>query len=171
MSYYGRGDYYRGDYYRGDLFGAFKSIGKAVGKVVGTVSKAAGIVTNPIGTGAKIIQTLGGGGPPSPPGGRMAFGPQGVGGPAGPGGGASAGPGVRGYHLNKHALGATKKHGAVPAKSIMVRNRHMNVANVRALRRAAQRARGFIHVSRKLVGYYQAKAPKGRPYIKARRKR
>src|SRR6267378_8123874 len=35
----------------------------------------------------------------------------------------------RGYHLNKHPLAASKRHGAVPAHSICVRNRHMNPMN------------------------------------------
>src|SRR6267378_6068790 len=45
-----------------------------------------------------------------------------------------AGPACpRGYHLNKHPLAASKRHGAVPAHSICVRNRHMNPMNYRAL--------------------------------------
>src|SRR5436309_715941 len=32
----------------------------------------------------------------------------------------------RGYHLNKHALPASKRHGAAAARSLCVRNRHMN---------------------------------------------
>jgi len=170
VSYYGRGDYYRGDYYRGDFLGALKGIGKAVGKVAGVVGKVAGIASNPIGAvGGAVKGILGGA--PAPPGGRIALGPTLPQGSAPQGGAGAAAAGMRGYHLNKKPLGATKKHGAVPAHTIWVRNRHMNVANVRALRKAAQRAKGFIHISRKLVGYYQAKAPKGRPYIKARRRK
>jgi len=59
-------------------------------------------------------------------------------------GGQAVAPGAagacpRGYHLNKHALGATKKHGAVPARSMCVRNRSMNPLNPKALRKALSR--------------------------------
>ena len=45
----------------------------------------------------------------------------------------------RGYHLNKHALSASKRHGAVAARSICVRNRSMNPLNPRAIARALRR--------------------------------
>lgn len=45
----------------------------------------------------------------------------------------------RGYHLNKHALSASRAHGAVAARSICVRNRHTNPLNPHALRRALAR--------------------------------
>lgn len=51
----------------------------------------------------------------------------------------SAGSCPRGYHLNKHPLAATKRHGAVPARSICVRNRSMNPLNPRALTKALKR--------------------------------
>lgn len=51
----------------------------------------------------------------------------------------SAGSCPRGYHLNKHALAATRSHGAVPARSICVRNRSMNPLNPRALKKALSR--------------------------------
>lgn len=47
----------------------------------------------------------------------------------------------RGYHLNKHPLGASKKHGAVPARSMCVRNRSMNPMNYRALTRSLRRVK------------------------------
>jgi hypothetical protein len=46
----------------------------------------------------------------------------------------------------------------------------MNPCNIHALRRAARRAHAFLRISRRLVGHYQAKRPKGRAYIKHRRK-
>jgi len=45
----------------------------------------------------------------------------------------------------------------------------MHVTNVKALRRAARRAHGFIKVASKLISYYHPKAKKGRPYIKRKR--
>lgn len=47
--------------------------------------------------------------------------------------------------------------------------RRINPFNPRALRRAATRAHGFIRMARKLVGYYQAKAPRGKAFIKRRK--
>lgn len=71
--------------------------------------------------------------------GRIGVGQWGAGGgqtstPAASGGGCP-----RGYHLNKHALGASRSHGAVPARTICVRNRSMNPLNPRALRKALAR--------------------------------
>jgi hypothetical protein len=48
--------------------------------------------------------------------------------------------------------------------------RRMNPCNVHALRRASTRAHAFLRISRKLVGYYQPRKPKGRAFIKHRRK-
>jgi hypothetical protein len=64
----------------------------------------------------------------------------------GPTAGANGAP--RGYHLNKHPLAACKSHGAVPARSIYVRNRRMNPLNPRALRKALHREKA----AKKLMG-------------------
>lgn len=127
---------------------------------------------------------VGGGGKPAPqppPGGP--FGPYGVtggitiGGPNGIGiGGRIAptgyGPGTvpagtaggapRGYHLNKHALPACKSHGAVPARSIYVRNRRMNPLNPRALRKALHREKAARKIMSKLHIFHTVRraAPK-----------
>src|SRR5262245_44411176 len=166
-----RGDYYRGDYYRGDLFSGIKKIG------AGVLQHFTGI-------------NLQGGpqGPPGPPQGGITlptfkgFNPVGgtpkhFGGSQGvSSGGANiqvpAGlPIMRGYHMNKSKLGPTKAHpkGAAP-HTVLVRNRHMNVANPRALARASRRAHGFLRMARKFVRYYTPKAPKGRAYIGKRRR-
>jgi hypothetical protein len=47
----------------------------------------------------------------------------------------------RGYHLNKHPLAASKRHKAMPARSMCVRNRHMNPMNYRALTRSLRRVK------------------------------
>ena len=83
-------------------------------------------------------------------------GPNGIGiqlggGRAGPGGARAAAPTgggcPRGYHLNKHALAASKSHGAVPARSICVRNRSVNPLNPKAMSRSLRR----LKRARKLV--------------------
>jgi hypothetical protein len=79
---------------------------------------------------------------------------------------AAAAARARGMHMSK----PYKCHGVV-VPSHPVRNRRMNVCNPRALRRAARRAHGFLRISRKLVGHYVAKHPKGRAYIKVGKRR
>lgn len=56
----------------------------------------------------------------------------------------------RGYHLNKHALAASKRHGALAARSICVRNRSMNPMNHRALSRALKREKRAAKIIRRL---------------------
>lgn len=63
-----------------------------------------------------------------------------------------------GFHLNKHPLAASHRHGAVPARSICVRNRHLNPLNPRALTHALRREKrarkliGKLHVYRPVAG-------------------
>lgn len=71
---------------------------------------------------------------------------------------------MKGYHLNKHALGATKRHGAVPAHSVLVRNRHMNAGNARAATRAIHRLKAAHRIFKKIdriVGRHRS-APRRR---------
>src|SRR5262245_44817134 len=170
MGYYMRGDYYRrGDYYqRGDLFGA---IGKGLKGVLSVAGSLAGVVPGGavVKTGLSLAGKAfsfpgGGGGPPT----GLRFGI--------PGdeemqqqGPPSSRP--QGYHLNKHRLAPShiRPGGAAPG-TVWVRNRHMNVANPRALARASRRAHGFLKMSRHFVRYFTPKAHKGKAYI-ARRKR
>lgn len=56
----------------------------------------------------------------------------------------------KGYHLNKHALPASKRHGAVPARSLCVRNRHLNALNGRAAGRALRRLKRADKMTRKI---------------------
>jgi len=65
---------------------------------------------------------------------------------------AAGGSCPRGYHLNKHPLAASKRHGAVPARTMCVRNRHMNPLNGRAVTRSLRR----IKRARKLVAKLHA---------------
>ena len=104
------------------------------------------------------------------------------------GGGTLTSPGgtqvqvPKGYHVNKLLVRASvyaQNHGGnVPPGmqrriagivNTIVKNRSMDVCNVRALRRASHRAHGFIKLTRHLVGYYQPKKPKGRAFIKRKR--
>lgn len=69
---------------------------------------------------------------------------------------AAGGQAPKGYHLNKHALPACKSHGAVPARSIYVRNRRMNPLNPRALRKALHREKSARKLMSKLHVFHRA---------------
>lgn len=164
MAYY-QGDYYQGDFYQGDPFiGGLlakgisflaKKIFKRKITTVGTTELARrmtpGIRAGAFGSGAAVGAALGPGTIPIPfspftvtpsaflPGGvplisRRTGGPmiQGLAGP-GPRGALAAAGGCcpSGYHLAKDGSGRC------------VRNRSMNVANPRALRRSLRRVAGF----------------------------
>jgi hypothetical protein len=60
----------------------------------------------------------------------------------------------RGFHLNKHALAASKKHGAVAARTMCVRNRHMNPMNYRALTRSLRRVKRATKIVSKLHHFH-----------------
>lgn len=77
--------------------------------------------------------------------------------------------GVKGYHWNKHPLGATKggcgrtAHGFLPKHSLMVRNRHMNPGNSRAAVRAIHRLKSAHRIFKKIdkiVGRHHRAAPR-----------
>lgn len=89
------------------------------------------------------------------------------GGGAGPS--SSAGGCPRGYHLNKSALPASRRHGAVRARSICVRNRSMNPLNPKALRRALGREKRARKLISRLHVYKPVAARRGSPI--GRRKR
>lgn len=191
---YAAGDYYRGDYYQGDFLG----IGKALKKVAGFASNllpgplgvaARAIIGNrnvpgPISAlrnpvaeqiSATVVDRAY----------DIATQPMG---PVGvnqfPG---AAGPGVslmpsgqlvpcqmKGYRVNKsgyyrHPRGQPQAAVYVPAKSVCVKTRRLNVANPRALRRAIRRAQGFAKLARRVMTFVNAKAPKGRAKFKRKR--
>jgi len=165
MSYY-QGDYYQGDYYQGDhrqgdpFLGALIGMGAtwlgkkllrrgaskamvasvgAGGLVTGGVAGTAGLVAGAalpsiLSKGRDIFMNITGGQIPMPGGGvfrpgRML-----------PGGVPMTSPGCcpTGYHFNK----SMSRSGAPPG-TVCVRNRAMNVANPRALRRSLRRVSGF----------------------------
>lgn len=99
-------------------------------------------VTGPFGGGMQPGVSIGG-----PYGINIGFGQFGKGAQPTPTGGVGC---PRGYHLNKHALAASKRHGAMPARSICVRNRSMNPMNHRALSRALRREKRAAKIIRRL---------------------
>lgn len=160
MAYY-EGDYYQGDYYEGDpflgaLFGsgiawlgkkllgrgakkttqaiATAGAGAATGLAVGSVGGAAvAPIWQAMKKVAPMITTI-----PMPGGG--VFRPTRI----LPGGVPATSPGCcpTGYHFNKSESRARATMGAPPG-SICIKNRSMNVANPRALRRGLRRVAGF----------------------------
>jgi len=161
MAYY-QGDYYMGDYYQGDPF-----LGALLGKGIGWLAKkifkrklspGAMTVAGQKTTGA-LIRTggaglvgagLGGMVPSIPlplgfqmhPGKMLPFGAPGITrAPAAMAAGAEVCC-PSGFHPNKQASTARATMGAA-AGTICVRNRTMNVANPRALRRGLRRVAGF----------------------------
>jgi len=176
MSYY-MGDYYQGDYYRGDP-GLFSFVGKALGGIakvgVGLVKGFAGIPSAPqvplsltsVPTFQLPTQL------PTPPridvpqGTPGATPTPGIGGVLSrilPGGmsGYSLGAGctIKGTHNNRSTYvtrggGTSRWPQSVqvhPKGTECVKNRRMNVANPRALRRALRRAYGFEKLAMRTI--------------------
>jgi len=169
VSYY-QGDFYRGDYYAGDPFFG------------GLLAKAASFVVPKIrgifGGGARTTAIV-----------RPTF--------PGVGGAISAAAGRVGGMISKHPVltaagaagtigvlggGARGRAGMVPAgmkgfhiskkSGKLVKNRHMRVTNVRALRRSLRRVGGFARIARRVLHFTHPRAARGRPHFRfAKRKR
>lgn len=162
MGYYMAGDYYAA----GGIFG---TIGKAIGGIAKTVG---GLVPGPVGgvisgIGGAITKISGGGVAKVPtPTLSLPAAPTGITGAIGvkmgpiqinplaaiPGGAplvsAPAGMGApAGYHLNKSYSYAR----GMPAGSFYVKNRRMNPANPRALRRGIRREKAFVALARHVL--------------------
>ena len=164
MAYY-QGDYYQGDYYQGDPFlgaligGAVSWLGrkiagkKAAQMAGGAMTKGAGGTMKRI-AGRYLPSVLGGAAIGAVmPSGPSAAQPFQIPLPGGgvfrpgrilPGGVPAISPGCcpSGFHFNKSTSHAKATFGAPPG-SICVKNRSMNVANPRALRRGLRRVAGF----------------------------
>jgi hypothetical protein len=172
MGYY-QGDYYRGtagDPFLGGLFSKVFTVGKALlgfpggGKVLpgvagpvtlsgagGALKRVGGKIVaiakqHPVLTGAGAAGIIGLGGAGAE---RELFG----------GGGGR----MRGFHPCK------SKHGC--KSGAMVRNRHMNPCNPRALRRAIRRAHSFERLAKHVIGFSSPRKPKGHMYFKKRRRK
>jgi len=168
MSYY-QGDYYQGDYYQGDPFlGALFGMGvtwlgkkllgrgakaagttaiarvggaAATGLAVGSVGTAiAGGIPRIISSGVDLF-SRNRGIPANMTPGQPNFTTTVTGQACGPGGACPSG-----YHLNKSVSQARATMGAAPG-TICIRNRHMNPANPRALRRGLRRVTGFAKLA------------------------
>jgi len=161
VAYY-QGDYYQGDYYQGDPF-----LGGLIAKGIGWLGKkifkrqlspaGTAVLSQRVTSGARKYGAIAGAGvvasgmtipiPATPfqvqpgaflPGGKPLFSrrlPMTTTAAAAPGMGMAC---PSGYHLNK-AMSCDGR----PAGTYMVRNRSMNVANPRALRRSLRRVAGF----------------------------
>lgn len=140
MPYYA-GDYYTGDYYRGDFLGlgkAFKSVTKFVGGLgIPVVSQVANIANRVAGGGTSSNMAISS--TPQPLylptfGGQQQLLP----------GGATIKPepGVSGF-VHRLAPGGYSGY-------VIGRRKRMNVTNVKALRRAGRRVRGFLKLARRM---------------------
>jgi hypothetical protein len=168
MGYY-QGDYYRGargDPFWGALLGGLKRVGGMLlgAPLGGGAPAAAGMAGKVMAGGKMAVQRVGSAIIKHP-----VISAAGAAGAMGALGGAgvekmmmAAGEGHRGFHLCK------SKHGCKSGQ--WVRNRRMNPCNVKALRRAARRAHGFLRISKKLVHYYTPKAHKGKAFIRTKRR-
>lgn len=174
MSYY-MGDYYRGDPGIGSFFAGLAKkavsfipgVGPAISTALdvampgGSKAAAGGITAAAKGAAGKVTSAI-----VKHPVLSAAGAAGAVGGMMGAGAStlmhAGAAGRVRGMHPCKSKHGC--KHGA------MVPNRRMNPFNPRAARRAARRLHSLVRHYRKYIGFVSAKRPKGRPFIKRRRK-
>lgn len=146
------GDYRQGGYAnRGD--GLFSFIGsglKAISGILpgplGGVAKAVGGVLAPKPHQSPIGATL----PPPPK-----FTGVNVGGPSGFTIGTGTVPGT-------YAPVA----GKIPGK----KRKRMNVTNVKALRRAGRRVKGFEKLARRFIGFASPRRPKGRMYFRSKKR-
>jgi hypothetical protein len=59
----------------------------------------------------------------------------------------------KGYHLNKHRLAPSKKHGWVEKGTLCVRNRHMHPLNSKAITRSLRRVKRANKIVRKLHAF------------------
>lgn len=175
MSYYGqKGDFYTGrtGYYRrygdpgflGNLLGDVKNIFQrnVVPAVAGFMSSGpVGAVTGALGTAARAvashpaISAAAAAGTATAVGAVMS------------GGRKTVSPGV----MTLPGVGRTLTVGGRRLAVGGRRRRRMHVTNVKALRRAIRRARGFEKIARKVMGFTSPHRPKGRVYFKHKRRR
>lgn len=157
MSYYNRpmGDYRTGGYGypQGDpgLFSILGKIGKTIWKVAKPIvgGVIGGYFGAPVAAGKEVVTTPAA---PSVPGGAAM-----PGGGLIPAAGALIGAGIAGYQGAAVAGGVCpagyhpRKDRRLPFKC--VRNRRMNIANPRALRRGMRRVKGFEKLARRTISF------------------
>lgn len=130
MAYYGAGDYYHGDYYRGDNYGAYQAGGifGSIGKFLGGAAKKI-IGATPVGRVAQaVIPAL------------------------------AAPPVVQGLPPLKPVpgLGGTISRILPGGESgyMVAKRRRINPLNIKALRRAMRRAKGFEKQARRVGSFF-----------------
>jgi len=182
MSYYmgdympgrgGRGDYYRGDPGLRSFFGGI--VKRAVGMIPGVGPIVQGAMDIFKGGGGSAVEKATAAAAAAAGAAKTAIIKHPVlSAAAGAGAVAAAGAGLErmvmggGARAKGHVLrkcGQTLKSGKIGKC-----HRRMNPCNVHALRRASRRAHAFLKISRRLVSYYTAKKPKGRAYIRHRKR-
>lgn len=139
MPYYNAGDYYQGDYYRGDFLGIGKALKRVAGVATGVVSK---------------------------------LGIPGVSGVAGLAHGLLAGgtvqPRVLPAPLRLHDPGSATMVPTFTLGGGSGRRRRINPLNIKALRRAMRRAKGFEKQARRVGSFFNP----GKTYrLKGRKRR
>lgn len=152
MGYY-RGDYYRGDYYRGSIF---SSIGNVVKKVAGAVFKA-----TPVGS---ALNSLVSSSAPSIP--RLSA-PM-----------ATQAPSQYGLINISRPVpnplgfggGGRVRGGSSSTAPGLRKRRRIDYGNMKALRRADRRARGFLHAYSRAVSHFVPHAKKGKAYVHFKKK-
>lgn len=185
MAYY-MGDYYQGDYYQGDpALGALIPFGLKLAKVgVGllTRSKAGGMVARKVGRmlarpGTARVIAAAAGGAAITAAARPSIAPTMAGLPTAPGvrlpGGVSMIPSQM-LPFGKPGLVSTQRPAGYhwsPKAGTWVRNRRMNVTNVRALRRSIRRATGFAKLARRVLSFVSPRAPKGKAIFRRKARR
>lgn len=129
---------------------ALSLVGKVAPGPIGTVARALGGGARPQRISPAQLPTITGVGTVAFPGGALAFGGQMIppsAAPMLPGAVPGADGCPKGFHLNKS--GYMTRAGYVPPRAKCVRNRSMNPANSRALRRALRREEQFVRLARR----------------------
>jgi hypothetical protein len=169
MSYY-KGDFYQGDFYQGDP-GFFSFLGK-VAKGIGSVATSffpGGSVVGKVGSAIQkvsahpIVQRVGGAIVRHPV--LSAAGAAGV---VGAGGSMV---GRRGGRMGAAGVGPAGVPRRMGGAGMGRRHRRMHVTNVKALRRAIRRAKGFERLARRVMHFTSPRPPRGRAVFKVRRKK
>lgn len=139
MPYYGAGDYYRGDYYQGDFLGIGKALKKLnpLALIGGIAKKVVGSVPFVGGVASQLIPTFGN--------------KTGTGGPAIHAPVGAPEPGLTGI-VHRGVSGGKTGYGYYNKKGEFVDGARprMNATNVRALRRAGRRVKGFLKIASRL---------------------
>lgn len=144
MPYYSAGDYYTGDYYEGDNYGSFAAGGFSLKKLFTPPKALRGILGSIplVGTAIKAGQALGGLlERPRAPGIVSGF--------TGPDIPVQNVPGIRGMVQRAIPGGATGY--MIPGGK---KRRRLNPLNIRALRRAMRRAKGFEKQARRVGSFF-----------------